>query len=146
MPWGWGWTLIILAAGLGDLAVRLITDFDMTLVVRAEAVLFLVTGLVLWLLRRRSGARARWARALQWGLVALFVLTGLRAALWAGGARRHTRQYRHRDRGPAVGSAGGAALVPSRRRGLTGASSGLFADQAARTNERWTRALPRSPF
>ena len=85
MPWGWLWTLIIVVTGLLDFLVRLATNFDMTSVVPAEAVLFLSTGLVLWALKRRRPARARWQGVVQGALVALFALTGLRAGLWAGG-------------------------------------------------------------
>jgi hypothetical protein len=85
MRWGWQWTLIILAVGLVDFAVRFGTGFNMVWVLRGEAVLFLGTGLALWMLQRRTPAQIRWQRRVQRVLAALFGLGGLRAALWGSG-------------------------------------------------------------
>jgi hypothetical protein len=85
MRWGWRWTWIIVAVGLADVAVRIATGFDMRWVVRAEAVLFLAAGVLLWRLRRRHPAPPTWPRRVQGLLIWAFGLGGLRAALWAGG-------------------------------------------------------------
>ncbi len=85
MRWGWRWTLLILAAGLTDFAVRIGTGFNMAWVVRAEAPLFLGASFALWLMLRRQPASVRWQRRLQGVLVATLALAGLRAALWAAG-------------------------------------------------------------
>lgn len=85
MPWGWRWTLLVLAVTLADLAVRLATGFDMAWVVPVEAILFLGASLVLSVLHDRQPAQVRWQLRVQQVVVAGFALAGLRAALWAGG-------------------------------------------------------------
>ena len=85
MRWRWTWTGIFVAVGLLDYGVRLGTKFNMVWVIRVEAVLFLATSLVLWILRRRNPVQVRWQRAVQLGLVVFFALGGLRSALWAAG-------------------------------------------------------------
>jgi len=57
-------------------------------VVRAEAALFLATSLGFLLLHLRRPTQG-WARAIQLGLVASFLLGGLRATLWALGMPVH---------------------------------------------------------
>lgn len=85
MHWGWKWTGVFLLIGLLDYGVRLLTHFDMSIVVPAEAVLFLGSSLLLWRLQRRSPAPVHWQHLVQLILVASFALGGLRSALWALG-------------------------------------------------------------
>ncbi len=84
MRWLW-WVLFILAVGMVDFAVRVATEFDVSWVVRAEAVLFLGASVALGSLHRRWPPEARWQVRLQRVLVAAFALAGLRALLWALG-------------------------------------------------------------
>lgn len=85
MRQGWKWTLVVVAAGTIDFAIRFATGFDMVRVVPVEAVLFLVTGVLLWVLLRRRPAAALWQLRLQQVLVLAFWLAALRAGLWAVG-------------------------------------------------------------
>ena len=75
-----------MAVGLLDVAIRLGSGWSMVWVVRAEAALFLATSLGLLMLHLRRPTQG-WARAVQLGLAASFLLGGLRAALWALGCR-----------------------------------------------------------
>ena len=75
---------VLMAVGLLDVAIRLGSGWSMVWVVRAEAALFLATSLGLLFLHLRRPTRG-WARAVQLGLSASFLLGGLRAALWALG-------------------------------------------------------------
>lgn len=85
MHWSWIWAGIFVGVGLADFGVRLGTEFDMVWVVRAEAVLFPATGIVLWLLHRRRPVQTPWQRHVQLSIVAFLFLGGLRSALWASG-------------------------------------------------------------
>jgi hypothetical protein len=65
LHWGWLWAAIFLAVGLLDVAVRLVTGWSMTWVVRAEAVLFLsasLANLVIATLALVGGAVVLWRR------------------------------------------------------------------------------------
>jgi peptidoglycan/LPS O-acetylase OafA/YrhL len=79
------WVGVILVATAIDLAVRFGMPFDLQLVVRVEAVLFLATSLVLSALYRRQPRATGWRRKLQAVLVASFALAGVRSAIWAAG-------------------------------------------------------------
>jgi hypothetical protein len=83
--WAWLWGAILLAIGILDVAVRLVTAWSMEWVVRAEAALLLSTAFGLLMLHRRRPASTARARVIQLGLVASLTLGGLRAALWAMG-------------------------------------------------------------
>ena len=80
------WILIISVSAAADWLVRILTDFDMTRVFAAEALIFPVSALALGLLRWRSPASGRKTRALQTVLVWAFALAGLRAAMVAFGS------------------------------------------------------------
>jgi hypothetical protein len=83
--WAWLWGAVLLAIGILDIAVRLVTAWSMEWVVRAEAALLLSTAFGLLMLHRRRPASTTRARVIQLGLVASLTLGGLRAALWAMG-------------------------------------------------------------
>jgi NAD(P)-dependent dehydrogenase (short-subunit alcohol dehydrogenase family) len=80
------WTAVVVLATAVDLAGRFLLPFDLMQVMRIEAVLFPLAGIVLLLMVRREPRASGWRRMLQWGLIACFLLAGLRAALWAIGA------------------------------------------------------------
>ena len=77
-----------MAVGLLDVAIRLGYGWSMVWVVRAEAALFLATSLGFLLLHLRRPTQG-WARTVQLGLAASFLLGGLRATLWALGMPVH---------------------------------------------------------
>lgn len=86
----WKWMAAVEIAALVDIGVRFAMPFDLMRVTRVEAVLFPVTGVVLWRLLTADPAPAGWRRGMQWGLVAGFLLAGLRSALLAGGVAVQT--------------------------------------------------------
>ncbi len=80
------WAGVVVLATAFDLAGRFLLPFDLMRVMRIEAVLFPLAGIALVLMLRREPRASGWRRTLQWGLVACFLLAGLRALLWAAGA------------------------------------------------------------
>jgi hypothetical protein len=79
------WSGIVAIATILDLTARFGRPFDLTRVLRVEALLFPITGLLLLFLMQRGARLAGWRRGLQWTLIASFFLAGLRSALWALG-------------------------------------------------------------
>jgi uncharacterized membrane protein len=79
------WAFVILGVTAIDLAVRFLLPFDLRRVMRVEGVLFMVTGFLLLQMARRAPPVGGWRRVLRAGLVASFLLAGLRAALWGLG-------------------------------------------------------------
>jgi hypothetical protein len=79
------WTGIILAATALDLGARFALGLEFGLVLWIEALLFVVTALVLYGLYREEPASPGWRRGLQLVLIASFVLAALRSAIWASG-------------------------------------------------------------
>jgi hypothetical protein len=85
--WGWRWLSFILLVAAADFGVRLATGFHLASVTRAEGLLFLSASAILWSWQRRRPAKPGWQRGLQRLIVALFMLGGLRAALWSLGLK-----------------------------------------------------------
>ena len=81
----WKWTGAFLLVGLIDCGIRFLTHFNMSMVIPAEAILFLGSSLMLWRSERRNPAEVNWQHTVQLALVACFSLGGLRSALWALG-------------------------------------------------------------
>jgi peptidoglycan/LPS O-acetylase OafA/YrhL len=79
------WIGIILAVTAIDLGVRFGMSFEIMRVIRIEAVLFLLTSVVLFALYRSNPRTIGRRRTIQIVLVASFALAGIRAAIWAAG-------------------------------------------------------------
>jgi hypothetical protein len=77
--------LVVLLAAAIDMLARFRGAFDMGRVLRVEAVLFPMTGLVLLFLLWRRPPLPGFRRRLQIVLAAGFLLAGLRSGLWAWG-------------------------------------------------------------
>ena len=107
------WAGVVVVATALDLAGRFLLPFDLMRVMRIEAVLFPVAGIVLLLMVWREPSASGWRRTLQWGLIACFLLAGLRAVLWAVGAHPLIANVTS----PAVFVVSGLALVFRRRFG-----------------------------
>ena len=78
------WLLLFAIVGIIELVVRFAIPFETRRVLVVEAVLFLGAGVVSGILARRA-VQVGWRYALQWALVAAFVLAAVRAGLWAVG-------------------------------------------------------------
>ena len=115
-----------MAIGLFDVAMRLGSGWSMVWVVRAEAALFLATSLGLLMLYLRRPTQG-WARAVQLGLAASFLLGGLRATLWALGMPVHRANLVI-----VILAVVGGALALWRRRSTSAAIAGLVAWLATR--------------
>jgi hypothetical protein len=85
MKRGLVWTGIILAATALDLGARFALGLEFELVLWIEALIFVVTSLVLYGLYRENPASPGWRRGLQLVLIASFLLAALRSAIWASG-------------------------------------------------------------
>lgn len=85
MKRGLVWTGIILAATALDLGARFALGLEFELVLWVEALIFVVTSLVLYGLYRENQASPGWRRGLQLVLIASFLLAALRSAIWASG-------------------------------------------------------------
>ena len=80
------WILVIVATAALDYLARTATSFEFARVMRAEAILFPLTTMVLALLLRSEPKAAGWRHGLRVGLVWFFGLGALRPVLWSLGA------------------------------------------------------------
>ena len=81
----WKWMVVFGAATAVDLFARFGLSFQMTRVLLVEAILFPVSALLFLKLMRAGPEQTGFRRKLQIGIVAAFILAGLRSGLWAAG-------------------------------------------------------------
>ena len=79
------WVIIIFLTIVIDLGVRFATNFEMSLVIRVEAFLFLLTSVVLFILYRQSPPTTRKGNWIQLLIIFSYALAGIRSAIWAAG-------------------------------------------------------------
>ena len=81
----WTWMVVFGAATAVDLLFRFGMPFQMTRILRVEAVLFPGAALAFLILYRKKPGKQGFGRKLQIVTIAGFFLAGLRSGLWASG-------------------------------------------------------------
>ena len=84
--WRFRSLLVVLTVAAIDFAVRIALEFDMRRVAIAEAILFSVTGALVYSTARIGSPHGGRTRLLEVTVAAIFGLAAVRAAAWAMGA------------------------------------------------------------